>query len=145
MFARPAHTDLRGVAGGGGMIATKVREDQERYERETRQRGPQRMGETDGQAIAAEIAAALPPSTATDPCEEAWDQRVAAHEAGWGPSPGGTRERRDFLDACGAMPEAQRNCMSLRYAREHGEECTQLGSQVAARAERETGVEIRER
>lgn len=139
MFRGPPRAELERVARGGGMISKMVREDRQRYERE--HAGPQRMGEGgDGLVQAQAMVQGL--TAGEGPCEEAWQARVTAAEQNHLPSPGNERDRREFLDRCRDLPEAQQRCMSPLYVQQHAEECGEIMGTVSRRMRRETGFDL---
>lgn len=115
-----------------------VREDEARL-----RAGPQRIGNDEGMAIGRQLVEGIP-SVEGGPCAEAWAAREHAHERGLGAAPGDARARREFLEACRALPEAQQACLSPRYLRDHAEECSAQMQQIARRMERERGVDLPE-
>jgi hypothetical protein len=139
MFAGPPRDLDAIVRGGGGMIARMVEKDRRREERE--RRGPERLADParEGQEIAARLTEGLTPSQ-RGPCMDLWQlrRRVAAEQ--------GVRldesERNDWLRNCERLPEAQRNCLSPTYHREHQDECRESMELLTRRFGRETGVDL---
>ena len=114
-----------------------IREEMERQEREARARGPIRIGgqEADGRAFGQELQAAAVQAESDDICEQAWAaQAVARERAGARVTPA---DEREYLRGCRAMPEAERNCTSPLYVRDHTAECEQIHQDAMERLQRQ--------
>lgn len=116
----------------------RIREARAWEEAQKRRPGPIRIGGeyvSNGDLGRQMLAAADEAPDGSDACDEAWRARAVMSERTGASS---TRaEERDFLAACRALPEAQRNCESPLYYRDHNEECDELRAEATARARRE--------
>lgn len=110
-------------------------------EAEERARGPIRIGGEDargrarGQAL---IAAAQEAPADADPCQQAWRAQEVIREEAHASTDG--EAEREFLRACRAMPEGDRNCMSPTYLRDHAEECERIQQETLERLQRQRHV-----
>lgn len=117
MFAGASYEFQRGERPRGGIIGhafdAVLREQQA---------GPQRIEspEAAGERIAEEFIRSQPERdepTEEDPCEEAWNSRPERRRRG---------DRREFLSACRALPEAQQRCLGRTYLEQHADECAEV-------------------